>query len=262
MKHLIQDKATRLFMILGGFFITNALVAEFIGAKIFSLEQTFGFDPVNLKIMGIENLGFNLTAGAILWPIVFVMTDIINEYYGKKGVKFLSYLTVGLILFAFAMVYLAIETHPNDWWDSVSGTLSEDQSTHLASMNIAFGKIFGYGLWIIFGSVIAFLVGQFIDVLVFQRIKRITGEKKIWLRATGSTLISQFIDSFVVLIIAFYIGNDWDLIRVLAIGVVNYFYKFFMAIILTPLIYLGHYAIDNYLGKEKAAQLKEQALSH
>lgn len=260
MEHITKNKTTRLFLILGGFFITNALVAEFIGVKIFSLERSFGFDALNLNIMGVDHLGFNLTAGAILWPVVFIMTDIINEYFGKKGVRFLSYLTVALILFAFAMVYAAIELLPNIWWDQSSGTLNEDPSMHVKSMDLAFRKIFGQGLWIIFGSVIAFLVGQFVDVIIFQRIKRITGERWIWLRATGSTLVSQFIDSYIVLIIAFYIGSDWELVRVLAIGTVNYFYKFGMAILLTPLIYLGHYLIDRYLGKEKADALKMAAL--
>ena len=85
-------------------------------------------------------------------------------------------------------------------------------------MDVAYRKIFGQGLWIIIGSLVAFLVGQILDVAVYQRIKKSTGEKLLWLRATGSTLVSQFVDSFVVLIIAFYIGADWELGRVLAIG--------------------------------------------
>jgi uncharacterized integral membrane protein (TIGR00697 family) len=126
-------------------------------------------------------------------------------------------------------------------------------------MNLAFRRIFGQGLWIIAGSLIAFLLGQLIDVIVFHKIRKLTGEKKIWLRATGSTLVSQFIDSFVVLIIAFHIGSDWDLVRVIAIGLVNYAYKFTMAILLTPVIYLVHDAIEKYLGHDEAARLKAEA---
>jgi len=106
---------------------------------------------------------------------------------------------------------------------------------------------------------VAFLVGQLVDVTVFQRLKKYTGGDKIWLRATGSTLVSQFIDSFVVLFIAFYIGADWGLVQVLAISLVNYTYKFILAILLTPLIYLAHYWIDSYLGDELAARLKHDA---
>lgn len=254
----LKDKASKLYIILGGFFIANALIAEFIGVKIFSLEKTLGFTPFDWTILGVDGLGFNLTAGVVLWPVVFVMTDIINEYFGKKGVKFISYLAVGLIMYAFLMVYLAIYLAPNEWWASISG-VTDDISMSLPNMNLAFSKIFGQGLWIIVGSLVAFLVGQIIDVTTFQKIKSVTGESKLWLRATGSTLVSQFIDSFVVLIIAFYIGADWELVRVLAIGFVNYIYKFGVAILMTPVIYLAHNIIDNYLGAPLASQMKETA---
>ena len=257
-RQVLSSKATRLFLVLGGFFIANALLAEFIGIKIFSLEKLFGYEPLSMTLFGVEDLGFNLTAGVILWPVVFVMTDIINEYFGKKGVRFLSWLAVILIVYAFLVAFLAIKTPPNDWWQNLSG-LREDPGESIGDMNLAFTRIFGQGLWIIVGSVIAFLIGQLIDVIIFHRIRKITGEKKIWLRATGSTVVSQFFDSFVVLIIAFYIGADWDLVRVLAIGVVNYIYKFAMAIILTPVIYGVHYMIEGYLGDDLADGLKREA---
>lgn len=255
---ILASKPTRLFIILGGFFIANAMLAEFIGIKIFSLEKLFGFDPLSMTLFGVQDLGFNLTAGVLLWPVVFVMTDIINEYFGRKGVRFLSWLTVGLIVYAFLMVFFAIKTPPNDWWQHLSG-IRETPDTSLPDMNLAYTRIFGQGLWIIAGSIIAFLIGQLLDVIVFHKIRTITGEKKLWLRATGSTLVSQFIDSFIVLIIAFYIGSDWDLVRVLAIGVVNYTYKFAMAIILTPVIYGVHFLIEKYLGPELSHKMKAGA---
>jgi len=259
MKSVLKDKSTRLFFVLGGIFITNALVAEFMGVKIFSLERSLGMESLNWTIFGVEGLGLNLSAGVMLWPIVFVLTDVINEYFGHRGVKILSYFTVGLIIYAFIMIYFTISLAPNEWWQSESGMLGPDPEQHLTNMDLAFKKIFGQGLWIIIGSLVAFLVGQFVDVYVFQKLKRFTGGNKIWLRATGSTLVSQFIDSFVVLFIAFYIGADWDLVRVIAIGCVNYSYKFLLAILLTPLIYLAHNWIDNYLGEEEAERLKAQA---
>lgn len=256
----LSSRPVRLFIFLGGFFIANALLAEFIGIKIFSLEKVFGLPAVAMTLFGVSGLGFNLTAGVLLWPVVFVMTDIINEYYGKKGVRFLSWLAVILIIYAFLAAFLAIQAPPNDWWQHTSG-MREHPGESINNMDLAFSRIFGQGLWIITGSVIAFLIGQLIDVIIFHKIRKITGEKKIWLRATGSTLVSQFIDSFVVLIIAFYIGADWDLVRVLAIGVVNYMYKFVMALLITPVIYLVHYAIENYLGHEASHQLKLEAAS-
>jgi len=115
-------------------------------------------------------------------------------------------------------------------------------------------------MWIILGSLIAFLVSQFIDVYVFHRIKKMTGEKMIWLRATGSTVVSQLVDSFVVLFIAFKIGNGWSWSTVLAVCVVNYIYKFTMAIILTPLIAFIQGRIENYVGHDLAKKMKLQAM--
>jgi uncharacterized integral membrane protein (TIGR00697 family) len=255
----LSNRVTQLFIILGGFFITNALIAEFIGVKLFSLEAVFGAKPLNMTIFGVDGLGFTLTVGVILWPVVFVMTDVINEYFGVKGVRFLSNLTVFLIAYAFLMVYLGMWMPPDAWWQNSSGLLVKDPAAAVPNMDSAFNKIFGQGLWIIIGSLVAFLIGQIVDVKVFHFIKLKTGEKKIWLRATGSTLISQFIDSFVVLLIAFYIGADWPLVRVLAIGLVSYSYKFTMAILLTPIIYLAHFFIERFLGEELAEKLKKEA---
>lgn len=267
MSYLLNNKAARLFLGLGGFFIANALIAEFIGVKIFSLERTLGIPPLNWTILGQSGLSFNLTTGVLLWPVVFIMTDIINEYFGRKGVRLLSFLAAGLILYAFLIFFLGIRMPPADFWPSSHirpDWSPEDQlamSGKVADYNVAFALVFGQGLWIIAGSLVAFLVGQFIDVFVFHRIKRWTGERWIWLRATGSTLISQGIDSFVVLFIAFYVGAGWDLRLVLAIGVVNYIYKFAMAVGLTPLLYLAHDVIDGYLGKDLAAELKATAMA-
>lgn len=247
-------KGNRLFLILGGFFIANAIIAEFIGVKIFSLELTMGLAPVNWDIFGY-NLNMELTAGVLLWPVVFVLTDVINEYYGPKGVRFLSHGVVLLILYAFLMIFLSITLSPAGWW----GPSRTEQG--VPDMQVAFTAIFGQGLWIIVGSLIAFLVGQIVDVFVFQKIKKITGEKKIWLRATGSTLVSQLIDSFIVLYIAFGLGADWPMSQIIAIGTVNYIYKFSIAILLTPVLYWIHYLIDSYLGDELADKLKTQAMS-
>mgnify|MGYP001161520852 FL=1 len=251
----MKDKSATLFYILGTFFVANALLAEFIGVKIFSLESTFGLTPLNLTILGIENISFNLTAGVVLWPVVFIMTDIINEYFGRKGVRFMSYTAAALIAYAFLMVYFSIGLTPAGFW------IERTTSAGTVNMDLAFNTIFGQGLWIIIGSLTAFLVGQLVDVTVFHYFKSFTGSSKIWLRATGSTLVSQLVDSFVVLFIAFYIGAGWDMKLVLVIGLVNYIYKFFIAALVTPLLYLIHSMIDKYLGKELSEKLQKEAMS-
>jgi uncharacterized integral membrane protein (TIGR00697 family) len=252
--NILKDKPTRLFVIFTSFFVANALIAECIGGKIFSLEKLLGLPVHTFTLFGQSGLSFNLTCGVLLWPLEFVMTDIVNEYYGPRAVRRISYTAVALISYAFIMFYLAMEVPPADFW------IGSRADSGIPDMQSAFAGIFGQGMWIIVGSLTAFLVSQIVDVTVFHRIKKRTGEKHIWLRATGSTVVSQFVDSFIVLYIAFKLGNNWSWQQVLAICVVNYIYKFTMAVVLTPLIYLLEKRIEHYLGPETTARMKAGAM--
>ena len=252
---ILNDKPTKLFVALAAFFVANALIAECIGGKLFSLEKVFGLAPHPFTLLGEQGLTFTLTCGVLLWPIEFVMTDIVNEYFGPRAIKRISYIAVALISYAFIMFYVAIQAPPEtSFW------IGSQKDSGVPDMQAAFSGIFGQGMWIIFGSLVAFLVSQVVDVWVFHKIKRTTGEKHVWLRATGSTLISQLVDSFIVLFIAFKIGKGWSYQRVLAIGLVNYTYKFCMAIILTPVIYLIERVIERYLGEDVTHQMKQAAM--
>ena len=199
---IFKTKETKLFIILASFFIANAIIAEFIGVKIFSVEGTLGINPLDINLFGIAHLSLNMSAGVLNWPIVFIMTDLINEYFGKKGVKTLSYIAVIMIAYGFLTVYASIQLMPANFW--MTKQLSNGM---IIDMNLAYNSVLGQGLWIIIGSITAFLLGQIIDVTIFHWIKSKTGEKGLWLRATGSTVISQLVDSFVVIFIAFYISE-------------------------------------------------------
>ena len=253
---MLSNRAVRLFIILGGFFVTNALVAEFIGVKIFALEPTLGWQPMNWNLFG-QSGSLMFTAGVLLWPIVFIMTDIINEYFGRRGVRLLSFIAAGFFSYAFFMVFFAIKLAPADFWVGVN------VDKGVPNMQTAFANIFGQSNWIIVGSLVAFLIGQLVDAWVFHSVRKGMGENKIWLRATLSTLVSQFIDSFVVLYIAFVVGpQKWPMDLFLAIGTVNYGYKVLMAILLIPMLYVARYFIDKYLGEKLSARLKKEAVMH
>ena len=248
-----QERANRLFLVLAVFFVSNALLAEFIGVKIFALEDTLGLQPFEWNLFG-QTGSLNFTAGTLLWPIVFVMTDVVNEFFGKRGVRFISWLAVCLIVYGFVFAYLAISLAPAGWWVGVAA----DQG--VPDYQKAFAAVFGQGLWTIGGSLVAFLVGQLIDVSVFHRIRSATGERMVWLRATGSTAVSQLVDSFVVLYIAFVLGpQQWPTNLFLAVGTLNYAYKMAAAIALIPLLYLVRRGITAYLGSSQAAQLRAAA---
>lgn len=252
--NILKDRPTKIFLFISAFFVANALIAECIGGKIFSLEKTLGFHPSSFTLFGQKYLSFNLTCGVLLWPLEFVITDIVNEYYGPKAVRRISYTAVILISYAFLMFYLAIKIPPADFW------ITSGINNGVTNMPNAFNAIFGQGMWIILGSLTAFLISQLVDVTVFHKIKKATGEKKIWLRATGSTIVSQLVDSFIVLFIAFKLGKGWSWQLVLAICLVNYVYKFTMAIVLTPVIYLIEKGIEKYVGYETAMKMKLSAM--
>ena len=253
MSGALAARPTRLFIGLAGFFLANAIIAEFVGVKIFALETTLGLPPFGWNLFG-QSGSLSFTAGVLLWPVVFILTDIVNEYFGRRGVRFISVLAAALIAYAFVAAYLAIGLAPASWWVSVNA------SRGVPDMQAAYANVFGQGLWTIGGSLTAFLVGQLIDVGIFHRIRVATGERWIWLRATGSTAVSQLIDSFVVLYVAFVLGpQQWPTSLFLAIGSVNYLYKLCAAVALIPLIYLMRRLIEHYLGTEEAAGLKRAA---
>lgn len=258
---VVTHRPSRLFIFLAGFFVANAMVAEFIGVKIFALEDTLGVPHLNFNLFNQQG-ALQFSAGVLLWPIVFVMTDVINEYYGKRGIRLLSFLAVGLISYAFIMIFAAIQLTPAEWW------VGQNVTKGVPDMQRAFSVVLGQGLLIILGSISAFMLAQLVDVVSFHRIKEWTGERMIWLRATGSTIISQLVDSFVVLYVAFILGpqltgtvEPWSWDQLLAVATVQYAYKFLMAILLTPLIYVAHYFIDRYLGHETAHEMKIKATS-
>lgn len=249
---ILKDRPAKLFLGISAFFVANALIAESIGTKIFSLEKTLGLHPVNFTLFGQSGLAFNLTCGVLLWPLEFVITDIVNEFYGPKAVRRISFTTVALILYAFLMYFLAIGLPPADFW------VSSNTANGITDMQKSFSVVFGQGMRIIIGSLVAFLVSQLVDVYVFHKIKRATGDKRIWLRATGSTLVSQFIDSYIVLFIAFSGVFHWQLI--LGIGIMNYLYKSTVALLLTPVIMLVEKRIERYVGHDTAVKMKRAAM--
>jgi uncharacterized integral membrane protein (TIGR00697 family) len=249
---IIKDKPTRLFVFFTAFFVANALIAECIGTKLFSLEKLLGTNPANITLFGQHGLAFTLTCGVLLWPLEFVMTDIINEFYGPKAVRRISFIAVGLISYAFLMFYLAIHVPAADFW------VASRKDQGIPDMQVAFDGIFGQGMRIIIGSLVAFLVSQIVDVTVFHKIKKRTGEKYVWLRATGSTIVSQLVDSYIVLFIAFSGIFTWQ--QILAIGMMNYTYKFLMAVVLTPVIIIVEKRIEKYLGHDVAKKMKLAAM--
>src|SRR5574343_173502 len=212
---MLRTKKEIVYVILAGIFITNAVTAELIGGKLIQVGP------------------FVLSMGILPWSIVFIVTDLINEYFGKQGVKRLSLITAGLISYCFIILFFAMKIPEAKGISPVS--------------NEAFKQVFGQSNLIIIGSITAFLVAQFLDVTFFNYFKEKTGDKMLWLRSTGSTVFSQLIDSFVVGGIAFYLPGIWTTSQYVEFSFTGYAFKLVIAVLLTPLIYLGHYLIEKYI---------------
>ena len=215
---MFKTRKDFVFVILAGIFITNAVTAELIGGKLIQIGP------------------FVMSIGILPWPIVFLTTDLINEYFGEKGVKKLSLITACLIAYAFVILLVAIGIPAAKGISPVS----DEQ----------FQAVFGQSMWIIVGSIIAFMFSQLIDVTVFWFFKNKTGDQKIWLRTTGSTIISQLFDSFIVLGIAFWLPGKINFDTFISSALTGYTFKLIIAIVLTPLIYFGHHVIKKYLADE------------
>lgn len=220
----MQSRKDLVYLILTAFFISNAVLAELIGGKLI-------FIPYDLPWLGRPAA----SVGVIPWPIVLVATDIMNEYFGREGVKRITLITVAMISYCFFILFLAIQV-PAAPFSPVN-----DQ---------VFQTVFGQSLWIIFGSIIAFALSQFIDVSVFWLVREKTKGKWLWLRTTGSTVVSQLIDSVVIIGIAFWLPGKVQTSDFLNVALTNYSYKLLIAVGMTPVIYLLHDLIDRYLGKE------------
>jgi len=236
----MHSRRDTLFLILGGFFLTNALLGEMIGGKLFYLfSRDFTLD------LGFITVGpFLMSVGVIPWPIVFLTTDLVNEYYGKRGVRRLTFLGVGMISYAFLAMFAALKIPATDF-SPVSGA--------------SFSNVFGQSMWIIVGSLAAFALSQLTDVLIFHALRRRTGAGRLWLRATGSTVFSQLVDTLVVLGIAFYLPGKLTGQQFLNIAITQYVYKFSVAVLLTPLIYVGHSAAERFLGPDLAHEMASEA---
>ncbi len=230
----------KLFVVCAAIFLTALVVAEATAAKLFVVAAL----PRPLVLLGETFGSVVMTAGVIAFPVTFIVTDLVNEYFGKSGIRFLTLVGMAMIVFEYGLVQAAMHVPP---------------ASFSPVPEAAFDAVFGASGWIILGSLMAYLVGQFVDIALFHWLRGLTGGRLLWLRATGSTVGSQFLDTFVVLFVAFYLPGVMSLQTVVAVTLFNYGYKFVVAVAITPLIYGAHWVMDRYLGLPLAHALTEAA---
>jgi len=224
-----MDKRIELYAALSAVFLTALVIAETTGGKLIQMAVS-------------DSLVFTMTMGVIPFPITFLVTDIINEYYGRQGIRFVTFLGMGMVVMALVILQVDMAIPA-----AVISPVTDE----------AFNAVFGVSARIFIGSLIAYVIGQLVDISVFHALRERTGGKMLWLRATGSTVVSQLIDSFVVLTIAFL--GTLSMGQILQIGITNYIYKFLIALSITPFLYLVHALVDRYLGRELAERMVREA---
>jgi uncharacterized integral membrane protein (TIGR00697 family) len=216
------DTRGKLFLSLSALFVTALLVGDLIGGKLF--EANF--------------VGFTVrySVGIIPFPITFLLTDLLNEFYGKRAARVVTWVGFGAALFTFGIVTLAVALP----WDPVTQEPGWGGITQPA-----FDNVFAGGQRILAASMVAYLAAQFVDIAVFAKVKTMTGGRLLWLRATGSTLVSQLIDTAIIQTLA-WVGT-LPMEKVGSLIIASYVTKLVVAVGLTPVIYAGHAVMERVL---------------
>jgi len=221
------DARTRLLLVLTATFVVCLVVGDLIGGKLVSVGPVTS--PVTVSV------------GMIPFPVTFLLTDLLNEFYGRRVARFVTLLGLGMAVLTYAVIYAA-------------GALPIAALTRAPGFpgvtEDAFERVFLASQRIILGSLTAYVIAQLLDIAVFQALKRRTGQRWLWLRATGSTAISQLVDTVVISVIAW-----WGILPaagVLGVALSSYAIKLVVAIALTPVVYAGHAALERWAGMEPA----------
>lgn len=205
----------------------NILLGLFVGLLI-------GMNLLGVKITTL--LGISVSVGIFMVPLTFLITDIVEEVYGKKVTT--QFIIAGVITLVMVLLYsvLFIWLEPNERY-----IYNEEYKT-----------IFGASLRIMIASIVAFLLAQFHDLWAFNFWKKKTAGKALWLRNNLSTFVSQAIDTFVFMMIAFYqVAPKFDVAFIIQLAIPYYIFKIAFAVLDTPLVYLGVWWLKK--GKEAEA---------
>jgi uncharacterized integral membrane protein (TIGR00697 family) len=204
------DRRQRLFLWLLGLFVAALLTADLIGGKFFRFSL-FGVGTIDLSV------------GMLAFPLTFVMTDILNEFFGPARTRIVTYIGLGAAIFAFTLINVAIAL-PTSPESPLPGP--------------TFATVFRNSGRLYVASLLAYLVGQLLDISLFTLLRRLTRHRMLWLRSTGSTLGSQLIDTLVVNFV--FLGGLKPLGFILGVIRDSYVIKIVVALALTPVIYAVH----------------------
>lgn len=207
----------RLYLVLVSTFVTCLLVADIVAGKYFQVGS------------------LEMSVGTVTFPFAFLLTDVVNEYYGRDGARTMTAIGMAMLVVAFALI-------------TMSRLLPVSPGSYVGQE--AFDQVFGMSLRLFAASLTAYLVSQLVDIHTFHVFKAVTRSKHLWLRAIGSTALSQIVDTVAVNFGAL-VGNR-QLGEIASITAASYAYKLVVAVLLTPLCYVAHEVITRRMGIEPA----------
>lgn len=205
----------QLYLVLVAVFVTSLLVADIVAGKFFEVG------------------GLEMSVGTVTFPIAFLLTDVVNEYYGKRGARLMTWIGMAMLVLGFGII-------------TAARLLPVAHDSPIPQP--AFDAVFGLSARLFGASIFAYLVSQALDIYTFAIVKRVTESRHLWLRAIGSTALSQVVDTVFVNFGA-QLGN-LPVDEIVQITIFSYAYKLAVAALLTPLCYLAHELITKRLGIE------------
>ncbi len=220
-------KQIRIFIVLAVLFSVNLILTNILAVKIFQLPFS----------------GIPLTGGDLLYPISFLITDIVCEIWGKKWANFLVMCGFGMSLFMLLAVSLTLKLPPHPFWAAPGNPFGYSDAS---AYQTAFESVFHVSGILVFASMTAYLISQYTDVNLFHFFKKLTKGRHLWLRNNASTMTSQLIDSTVFSTIYFYLGLGLNFSACFEIWLSMYTFKFLFALVDTPLCYAGVFLIRKF----------------
>ncbi|MFO0595165.1 MAG: queuosine precursor transporter [Myxococcaceae bacterium] len=216
------DTRGKLFLSLSALFVTALVIGDVIGGKL-----------TGVPLFGSVHF---LSVGFIPFPITFLLTDLLNEFYGKQAARTVTWVGFGMAVFTLIILTIAVAVpwHPETLKPEWTGLTPAP-----------YDSVFASGRRILIASMTAYVVAQLIDIAVFHKLKSLTGGKLLWLRATGSTVVSQLIDTMVIQTMVW--SGNLDMPKLVNLVFTSWVGKILIAILLTPLIYAGHAFVERVL---------------
>lgn len=232
-----MTRADATYTVLAAAFAVVLVLTNIIGTKLFALFPDGGPAWIN----GGESI--TLTAGIVTYPLTFWLTDIVSELWGRRRADLMVLLGFGMSFLMLGIVQLGLALPPSDFW-----TLGARGIEDPAEMQAAFDATFHNPRILLFASMLAYMVAQLFDVRLYHFWWRVTKGRHMWVRNNGSTMISQLVDTIIVngIFLRWGLSLEWTTIGEIILWV--YICKVVLALLDTPLLYLGRGALRRFLG--------------